>query len=118
VSKYVDVLSEAFDGRTIELTDEGLVGYVLACRAALPSRELGGGGPAHESPAAEVAYDRALISLAAANGIAASAEDFCHPRRERHRLEATLADGGIDLAALSYTHPPGPAATSFPSLRP
>jgi hypothetical protein len=51
--------------------------------------------------AAEVSYDRALIKLCTANGIAADVVGFSHPGAERARLERELATAGIDLAAFA-----------------
>ncbi len=48
---------------------------------------------------AEVAYDRALINLAAEFGIDVTPANFVHPRIERDRLEMALANKGLDLAA-------------------
>jgi hypothetical protein len=105
---YVEVLSGALSGWVVDLTDDALLHYVLACRATLPRHELGAAGAAHESLVAEVRYDRALMSLAAAKGIDVSPHNFCHPQIERCRLEAALARLGIDLDALSREPPPDP----------
>ena len=51
--------------------------------------------------AAEVAYDRALISLCAERDINVVTSEFAHPRAERARLEGELARAGVDLSALA-----------------
>ena len=117
VSMYVDILSEALEGWSVELTEEALVHYVLACRAMLPSQEPGAGGSAHESLIAEVSFDRALISLAAANGVDVSPRNFLYPQIERRRLETALAARGIDLEVLSRQHAPDPGVP-IPTLQP
>jgi hypothetical protein len=94
---YVRVLCGALEEWDQELSDEDLFDYALACRAALPAHALGAGGWAQASLAAEVAYDRALINLAAIHGIDVHARNFAHPEIERLRLEVALARRGVDL---------------------
>jgi len=48
---------------------------------------------------AEIAYDRALINLAADHGVDVAPRNFAHPRMERDRLELELARRGVDLEA-------------------
>jgi hypothetical protein len=94
---YADVLTDAMRGWNDDLTGDALLGYVLACRAALSTRDLAGGGSARASLITQIAYDRALINLAASNGIEASPRNFRNPQEERHRLEMALAETGIVL---------------------
>ena len=47
--------------------------------------------------AAEIAYDRALVCLAAQCGIDVTPTNFVHPRIERERLELELVRRGVDL---------------------
>jgi hypothetical protein len=96
---YVEVLSGAIDGWDAELSGDALVDYVLSCRAALPARDLGAGVWSEVSLVAEVAYDRALINLAAEFGIDVTPTNFVHPRIERERLELALAQKGLDLVS-------------------
>jgi hypothetical protein len=99
VNMYVEVLSGAIDGWDTELSGDALVGYVLRCRAALPAQDLGAGVWSEATLVAEVAYDRALINLAAECGIDVTPTNFVHPRIERERLELALAQRGVDLAS-------------------
>jgi hypothetical protein len=104
---YVDILSGAQVGWVSDLSEDALLHYVLSCRALLSSHDPGAGGSAHASLAAAIAYDRALMNLAAARGIDASPRNFCNPPMERRRLETALAEGGIDLEGLARTEKPG-----------
>jgi hypothetical protein len=61
--------------------------------------------------AAEVAYDCALINLAAVHGIDVSPRNFAHPKISRVRLEASIAEVGIDLDA-----PPEPPSRDEPEV--
>jgi hypothetical protein len=97
MSMYVEVLSGALEGWDARLAGEELLQYVVACRAVLPIHALGAGGMAEASLAAEVAYDRALIHLAAVHGIDVAPTNFCHPAIARQRLEMELTSLGIDL---------------------
>jgi hypothetical protein len=93
-------------------SDEGeLLARVLACRAALPWRDLGSGVWSEEAFVAEVMYDRALISFAARRGIDVSPGRFAHPQIERQRLEAALFEQGIDL---DDAHPALPSTDPAP----
>ena len=94
---YVEVLSGAMDRWDTELSGDALVDYLLSCRAALPAQDLGAGVLSEASLVAEVAYDRALITLAAEHGIDVAPRHFVHPRIERDRLEFELAGRGVDL---------------------
>ena len=98
VSMYVEVLSGAIDGWDTGLSGDHLVDYVLDCRAALPAQDLGAGVWSEAALVAEVAYDRALISLAVEYGIDVTPTNFVHPKIERERLELALAQRGMDLA--------------------
>lgn len=99
VNMYVEVLSGAMDRWDNGLSGDALFDYVVTCRAALPARDLGAGVWSESSLVAEVAYDRALISLAAEHGVDVTPTNFVHPRIERDRLELVLAQRGLDLAS-------------------
>jgi hypothetical protein len=98
---YVTLLRRSLDGWSDEFNDRDLLEHALACRfetlAAVPHRE----GDVYNALAAEVGYDRALIKLCEAHGIATSPEHFDKPTAERRRLEAALLEDGIDLTDLS-----------------
>jgi hypothetical protein len=94
---YVEVLWRAVEEWDEDLSDEALLDYAVDCRAALPVHALGSGGWAQASLEAEVAYDRALINLAAVHGIDVHAQNFVHPSIERVRLESALSQQGINL---------------------
>jgi hypothetical protein len=99
VNMYVEVLSGAMDRWDNGLSGDALFDYVVTCRAALPEQDLGAGVWSESSLVAEVAYDRALISLAAEQGVDVTPTNFVHPRIERDRLELVLAQQGLDLAS-------------------
>jgi hypothetical protein len=99
MSMYVEVLSGAMDTWDTELSGEALVDHVLSCRAALPDRGLGAGVWSEATLVAEVAYDRALISLAVEYGVDVTPTNFVHPRIERERLEFALGQRGLDLTS-------------------
>jgi hypothetical protein len=101
---YVEILSGALDAWPDDLVDDALVDHVLSCRAVLPDRDLGAGTWSDVALVAEVSYDRALITLAASRGIDVAPTNFVHPRIERERLEAALAEVGVDLDELA-SHP-------------
>jgi hypothetical protein len=111
---YVEVLCGALEEWDHELSDEELLVHTLACRAALPGHALGAGGWAQASLVAEVAYDRALISLAAVHGIDVHCRNFAHPGIERVRLETALARRGIDLERGGHAPEAKPRAPSPP----
>jgi|SRR5580700_10650399 hypothetical protein len=94
---YVTVLSGALDAWDTDLDDEALLDYVRECRAALPSRDLGAGQMSESALAAEIAYDRGLVCLAAQRGVDVAPTNFVHPKIERERLELELLRRGIDL---------------------
>ena len=97
VTMYVQILGQALEVWSDDLTGDDLVELVVARRAALPERDLGAGTWSAVSLAVEVAYDCALINLAAERGIDVSPRNFVHPRIARECLEGELADRGIDL---------------------
>ena len=99
MNMYVEVLSGAMDSWDTELSGDALVDYVLSCRAALPDRDLGAGVWSEATLVAEVAYDRALISLAVEHGVDVTPTNFVHPRIERERLEMALEQRGLDLTS-------------------
>jgi hypothetical protein len=106
---YVRVLCGALEEWNQDLGEDDLLDHAVTCRAALPAHALGAGGWAQASLEAEVAYDRALIRLAAVHGIDVQARNFAHPGIERMRLETALARQGIDLER--GTRPSGPSPT-------
>jgi hypothetical protein len=101
VSMYAELLSSALGG-VQDLHGAELMGYVLDRRAEM----LAVTGPVHGPTAfsvlaVEVAYDCALLTLCAENGIAGMGADFSHPADDRRRLEVELKLAGIDVAALA-----------------
>ena len=94
---YVTILSGALELWDADLEDDDLVDYVRICRADLPERDLGAGVWSETALAAEIAYDRALVCLAAQHGIDVAPKNFAHPRIERDRLELELVRLGVDL---------------------
>ena len=106
MNMYTDLLSSILDDWVDSFTGEALVDYALVCRAemlASPSRNSDSprDWSAFTALGAEIAYDRALIKLCAANGIEVSVEGFSHPAAERARLERQLAISGSDLMDLA-----------------
>jgi hypothetical protein len=106
VNMYTHLLSSVLDDWVDAFTGEALVNYALVCRAemlASPSRHWDApeDWSACGALGVEIAYDRALIKLCAANGIEVSVEGFSHPAPERARLEHQLAISGIDLMDLA-----------------
>jgi hypothetical protein len=99
MTMYVEVQQRSLENSDEEPVDDYLLDNVLALRAALPLHDLGAGMWSVEALAAEVAYDRALINLAARHGIDVAPVHFAHPRIERKRLEFELAWLGVDLRA-------------------
>ncbi len=94
---YVTLLTNALARWDTNLDDETLLDYVRDCRAALPARDLGAGVMSEADLVAEIAYDRALVCVAARNGIDVKPRNFVHPRIERDRLELELVRRGVDL---------------------
>jgi hypothetical protein len=94
---YVSLLSGALDLWDTDLDNEALLDHVRECRAALPARDLGAGVMSETALAAEVAYDRGLVCLAAQCGIDVTPTNFVHPRIERERLELELVRRDVDL---------------------
>jgi hypothetical protein len=101
MSMYVELLTSALDEPLVPLDGDALVDQVLTCRAELLALGSHHGKSAYAALAVEVAYDRALLQLAAASGIAAASARFMHPKEERQRLERELAAAGVDLVALA-----------------
>lgn len=106
VNMYTHLLSSVLDDWVDAFTGDALVDYALVCRAemlASPSRYSNSSRDwsAYSALGAEIAYDRALIKLCAANGIEVSVKGFSHPAAERARLERQLAISGIDLMDLA-----------------
>jgi len=96
---YISILLEALDLWDMDVDDDVLLDHAKLCRAALPPHDLGSGTCSGVALAAEIAYDRALICLAAQRGIDVTPINFAHPKIERDRLEAELLRQGIDLEA-------------------
>jgi hypothetical protein len=94
---YVTLLSDALDLWDVDLDDDALLDHVRHCRAALPALDLGAGVMSETALAAEIAYDRALVCLAAQFGIDVTPTNFMHPRIERQRLEFELVGRGVVL---------------------
>jgi hypothetical protein len=96
---YVTLLSGALDLWDANLETDALLEHVRDCRAALPARDLGAGVMSETALAAEIAYDRGLVCLAAHCGIDVAPTNFMHPRIERERLELELVRRSVDLEA-------------------
>jgi hypothetical protein len=94
---YVTLLSGALERWDADVDDDALLGHVRDCRAALLARDLGAGVMSATALAAEIAYDRGLVCLAAQCGIDVAPTNFVHPRIERERLELELVRQGVDL---------------------
>ena len=101
MSMYLDILSSALDGWVDELTGSALIDESLALRVEMLGNRNHRSASANEALAAEVAYDRALISLCAEHDIEVVLSDFADPQAERARLERKLARSGVDLFALA-----------------
>ena len=56
---------------------------------------------------AELSYDRALLKVCEAHGIATSTRRFTRPREERSLLERELIGVGIDLVSSPNSCPDG-----------
>jgi hypothetical protein len=97
VSMYVDILSSALDEWVTDLVGPDLIAYALLCREELRAVSPPKGGSAYVALAAEIAYDRALITLCTERGIDAHATSFSYPMSERRRIEAMLRHDGVDL---------------------
>jgi hypothetical protein len=116
---YSYLLSSVPDNDLLDgLSADALVGYALVCRSAMLASGTDRGESAYDSLAAEVAYDRVLITLTRVHGLDAGAVNFSHPKEERARLERALAVIGIDLVALARTRgrakPEGPVVPRRP----
>jgi hypothetical protein len=98
---YVTLLLHSMDEWSDAPTPEALLDHVLARRAVLLGRPSKVGESVYGALAAEVGYDRALIKLSVARGIATSSAHFATPAHERRRLERALVDEGVDLADLA-----------------
>ena len=96
---YVELLTSALDEPIEDLEDDALADHALACRADFLRLGSHQGTSAYTALALEVAYDRALLQLCTARGIAVTSARFVHPKEERRRLELELAAAGIDLVA-------------------
>jgi len=108
MNMYVDILSGSLDWWISDVSDDALLDYVLAARAAFAAP--GTGTSAHASLTAQIAYDRALMHLAATRGIEVSPRNFCNAPMERLRLEAALAEHGVNLVELARRIRRGPEA--------
>lgn len=98
---YVDILSSALDEWVSDLSGTMLVEYALMCRAEMLTASTRRNGSAYSALAAEIAYDRALITLCTERGIDAHATSFAYPAVERRRIEGLLAQMGVDLVAMA-----------------
>lgn len=101
---YVAILSGALDEWSDDLTGDALVAYVAACRYELSATARQPKVSAYARLAAEISYDRALVTLCRTKGIGVDITAFAHPRAERMRVELELEAAGIDLASMT-THP-------------
>jgi hypothetical protein len=94
---YVALLSGALDLFDTDVDDDALLDHVRECRTALPVHDLGAGVWSETAVAAEIAYDRSLVCLAARHGIDVAPTNFAHPKIERDRLEFELERRGVNL---------------------
>ena len=94
---YSHILSTALDDWVDELTGDALIDYARACRTEMLMPRGYQGMSALTSLATEVAYDRALLKLCEAHGITVVDLNFLRPQEDRARLEAALAEAGLDL---------------------
>ena len=97
---YADILSSVLNDWVDELSGDSLIEFAHMCRVQMldssPARNS-----ASAALAAELSYDRALIKVCQAHGIAVMPWRFSHPNEERTRLESELVAIGIDLIASS-----------------
>jgi hypothetical protein len=100
MSMYVDILSSALEGWVNELTGSALIDDSLALRIEMLEHRHHRSVPVDEALAAEVAYDRALISLCAEYDVPVDVSDFADPQAQRAHLECRLARSGVDLSTL------------------
>ena len=103
MTMYMELLDRSLESWDDQMADDPLLEHVLTLRAALPLHRFGAGARSEETLAAEVAYDRAIINLAARHGIDVAPVRFAHPKIERKRLESELAEVGIDLEVQAPT---------------
>jgi hypothetical protein len=87
MTMYVDILSSALEGWVNELTGSALIDDSLGRR--LQMLGIHHGASAFQALAAEVAYDRALISLCAEHRIEVVTSDFAHPQADGHGSRAS-----------------------------
>ncbi len=101
---YADILSSVLNDWVDELSGDALIAFAQVCRAQMleSARET-----AAVVLAAELSYDRALLKVCEAHGIASSTRRFTRPREERSRLEDELIGIGIDLVSSRETWPDG-----------
>jgi hypothetical protein len=95
---YVEILSSALEGWVSELTGGALIDDSLALRVEMLDHRHHGTVSADEALAAEVAYDRSLISLCAEHDVPVDVSDFSQPQAERAWLEGELTRSGVDLS--------------------
>jgi hypothetical protein len=100
MSMYAGILSSVLNDWVDELNGEALIDFAQVCRVQMldssPERDS-----AATALAAELSYDRALIKVCEAHGIAAVALRFSRPSAERARLEGELFAIGIDVVGSS-----------------
>jgi hypothetical protein len=97
---YHHILSSVLGDWVDELDGDALIDFAQVCRVQMlessPDRVS-----AAVALSAELSYDRALIKVCEAHGIAVMPLRFAHPGEERARLERELVAIGIDLVASS-----------------
>ncbi len=111
MNMYVDILSSALEGWVNERTGSALIDDSLVLRVEMLDHRHHWSAPVHEALAAEVAYDRALISLCAEHDVTVDISDFAHPQAERgaprirarslRRPSVRLGPQGTGLSVLS-----------------
>ncbi len=97
---YVELLARALDDWVNDTDHMDLIEHALVCRTRMMLRAPQGAANVYDALAAEISYDRALIKLARAHCLYASAADFSRPEEERRRLESSLLSLGFDLSEL------------------
>jgi hypothetical protein len=100
VAIYSDLLAVAFEDTHQQGDVAVLTRAAIMSRIAV-NRTRSGQGMVAEYLAAQLAYDRALIRLCLASGIATSPARFERPAIERQRLEDALAGIGVVLDTAS-----------------
>ena len=95
---YVELLSAALaNDQQGTLNREDAHISAVDCRSRMLESRGRRDRSAERELASEVNYDRSLINLCTALGIAADSRHFVQPAPERARLEIVLAEAGEDL---------------------